>query len=127
MTTRPHMTREERDGYRTALRTLAARLDRNLARDQRELLQVDEPDVPGGPLPSTEAEHNDGLHEVEIGVIANETHLLAEVTRALRRIDAGTFGRCEGCGKAITRTRLKAIPYARTCVRCATASQAIAG
>jgi RNA polymerase-binding transcription factor DksA len=72
-------------------------------------------------------EENDGLQEVELGLIANESNLLAEVRAALGRIEAGTFGRCEGCGKAITRTRLKAVPYARACVRCAKESQALAG
>jgi RNA polymerase-binding transcription factor len=115
------------DGYRQALTALAARLDRTLAHDQRELMRADEPDVPGGQMPATADEEGDTREEVELGLIATESNELAEVRAALERIDAGTFGRCENCGKAITRTRLKALPYARTCARCATMSQAIAG
>lgn len=124
---KPLFTQRELDGYRKQLVALADRLDRNLARDQRELGHADETDVPGGPMPSTDDEENDGQQEVELGVIANESDLLNEVRAALDRIDAGTFGRCEGCGKAITRSRLKAIPYARTCAKCAKMSQAMAG
>jgi RNA polymerase-binding transcription factor len=124
---RSPMTRKELDGYRKTLLALGARLDRNLSRDQRELMRDDEPDVPGGPLRSTEDEENDGLQEVELGLIANETGLLAEVTAAVRRIDAGTFGQCETCGKKIARTRLDTLPYARQCIRCARVAQAIPG
>ena len=45
------MTRKEMDGYRKTLLALAGRLDRNLARDRRELMRAEETDVPGGPLP----------------------------------------------------------------------------
>jgi RNA polymerase-binding transcription factor DksA len=124
---KPLFDKKELDGYRKALLALAGRLDRNLARDRRELAHAEETDLPDGPMPSTADEQNDGLQEVELGLIANESDLLAEVRGALDRLDAGTFGRCEGCGKAITRTRLKAVPYARTCVRCAKEAQAMAG
>jgi RNA polymerase-binding transcription factor len=124
---KPLFTQKELDGYRKALVALANRLDRNLAHDQRELMRADEPDTPGGPMSATADEEDGRREEVELGLIANESNVLAEVRAALDRIDAGTFGRCEACGKAITRTRLKAIPYARTCVRCAKMSQAMAG
>jgi RNA polymerase-binding transcription factor len=42
-----------------------------------------------------------------------------EVLAALERIDRGAFGKCERCGQAIPKGRLEAIPYTRTCVRCA--------
>jgi RNA polymerase-binding transcription factor DksA len=121
------MTRDDVDDYRESLLALAARLDQNLARDQRVLMHLEEPDMPGGSLPSTEAEENDGLHEVEVGVIATETQLLAEVTAALRRIEAGTFGWCETCGRPVSRRRLDAVPYARQCIRCARVAEPTAG
>jgi len=46
----------------------------------------------------------------------NERHLLEEVEAALRRIEKGTYGLCEGTGKKIPNTRLKAMPYARYCI-----------
>ena len=44
--------------------------------------------------------------------------LLSEVEAALKKIDEGTFGRCEVCRKEIGEDRLEVRPYARTCINC---------
>jgi RNA polymerase-binding transcription factor DksA len=44
---------------------------------------------------------------------------LAELEAALGRVEAGTWGRCEACGGAIGRIRLRALPEARQCATCA--------
>lgn len=41
---------------------------------------------------------------------------LDEVERALSKLDAGTYGQCETCGKAISAARLEAMPAARFCI-----------
>jgi RNA polymerase-binding transcription factor DksA len=41
------------------------------------------------------------------------------VRAALKRIEDGTYGRCLSCGKAIAEARLRALPEASTCLRCA--------
>jgi RNA polymerase-binding transcription factor len=43
---------------------------------------------------------------------------LREVEAALVRMDSGTFGRCESCGKDIPPDRLDARPVARLCLEC---------
>ncbi len=43
---------------------------------------------------------------------------LAEIDAALQRIEAGTFGICEGCGDSIGSQRLRALPEARLCLGC---------
>ncbi len=43
---------------------------------------------------------------------------LAEVRAALDRMDAGTYGKCEACGREIPVERLEARPHARLCVTC---------
>lgn len=43
---------------------------------------------------------------------------LVEVDRALGRIDAGTYGSCERCGKPIDPARLEARPEAVLCIDC---------
>lgn len=40
------------------------------------------------------------------------------VRRAIRRIDAGEYGRCLGCEAEIAPARLEAIPWAALCVDC---------
>lgn len=54
--------------------------------------------------------------------LAEQTATLAEleasyrnITRALSKLDAGTFGSCEVCGSAIASERLAILPSARTC------------
>ena len=45
---------------------------------------------------------------------AKET--LVEIDAALQRIEAGTYGICEVCGKPIGAERLYALPWARLCI-----------
>ena len=43
---------------------------------------------------------------------------LDDVRASLGRIDKGTYGKCEGCGKDIPPERLEAIPTASLCITC---------
>ena len=54
--------------------------------------------------------------ERDLGILEAVEGELAEVERALVRIDEGTYGVCEACGKQIGDARLEAQPYARLCV-----------
>lgn len=58
-------------------------------------------------------------HEVALSLLENEKALLDEIVGALRRIEAGTFGRCRACGGDITSARLQAVPYTPYCITCA--------
>lgn len=43
---------------------------------------------------------------------------LEEIDAAFARLDDGTYGKCEDCGKPVPEGRLEIIPYARRCVKC---------
>jgi len=43
---------------------------------------------------------------------------LKDVKSALEKIENGTYGVCENCGKKITEERLFACPEAKTCLNC---------
>jgi RNA polymerase-binding protein DksA len=43
---------------------------------------------------------------------------LDQTERAIARVDAGTYGNCESCGKPIGAARLEAYPRATLCVTC---------
>ncbi|MBM5811350.1 MAG: TraR/DksA family transcriptional regulator [Gammaproteobacteria bacterium] len=47
---------------------------------------------------------------------------IAQINRALSRLDQGNYGRCSRCGEAIDERRLRALPYSDRCIRCAAAS-----
>jgi len=49
-----------------------------------------------------------------------ERKLILKVKEALDRIDNGTFGICESCGKSISEKRLKARPVTTLCIECKT-------
>jgi DnaK suppressor protein len=121
------MTREQLNSYCKELLGLADSIDRGLAHDRREFRREDDPDVPGGPMPATDAAADDGAAEVEVGLITAGARLLAEVIAALDRIGDGTFGTCEECGRRISQDRLDALPYARQCIRCVRATHPVAG
>jgi|SwirhisoilCB1_FD_contig_31_19764684_length_486_multi_3_in_0_out_0_1 RNA polymerase-binding transcription factor DksA len=57
--------------------------------------------------------------DADVEVLHTERGILEAVNAALARIAEGTFGRCTACGGAISEDRLKALPYAPQCVRCA--------
>lgn len=44
------------------------------------------------------------------------TQQLVEVERALEKLDDGTYGRCEECGRPIADARLEAMPATRFCI-----------
>jgi DnaK suppressor protein len=44
---------------------------------------------------------------------------LADITRALQRLDEDSYGTCERCGSPIGSHRLAARPTATTCIGCA--------
>jgi len=56
--------------------------------------------------------------EFSLGLASNERKLIYEFDDALKRIEEGTFGVCEDCKSLIAKNRLKAVPYARLCVKC---------
>lgn len=55
----------------------------------------------------------------ELTLIAQANERLAETEHALGRMDDGTYGICERCGKAISASRLEARPMSVLCVDCA--------
>jgi len=55
--------------------------------------------------------------EKDLSIENNVRDLLAKIDRALGRIDDGTYGICERCGKPIEKARIKALPYVDLCIK----------
>src|SRR5262245_52649594 len=55
----------------------------------------------------------------DLAVRRNAERLLYQVERALFRMEEGTYGICRECGQRIDDARLKAIPWTRLCINCA--------
>jgi DnaK suppressor protein len=63
------------------------------------------------------------LREHQLSLMATIQERLVQVERALERIEAGTYGRCESCGEPISPERLEAFPSATSCVSCKRAGE----
>jgi len=64
-------------------------------------------------IASSSAEQETTFH---IGTV--ETDTVAQIDHALQRIEDGTYGACEDCGRRIPQDRLKVLPFAAVCVEC---------
>ena len=56
--------------------------------------------------------------ELDEGLEEGAMQTLAQIDRALARLDDGTYGVCERCGKKIAVARLEALPFAALCIEC---------
>jgi RNA polymerase-binding transcription factor DksA len=116
------MATETIDVYRRRLIRLLRRIDEERSQLKGEALQRSGGEASGGlsdvPLHLGDLGSHDFEMEVALTLLENEEQLIEEINLALARIDAGTFGRCEGCQQAIPRERLDAVPYARYCASC---------
>jgi DnaK suppressor protein len=54
--------------------------------------------------------------ERDLSLVDNVNDLIEKVQHALTRIDDGSYGRCEECGKPIEAERLDALPYTTLCL-----------
>lgn len=63
---------------------------------------------------ATEIEH----YTANMGVTESLERELEKIIIALKKIENGTYGKCEKCGKAIPEKRLEIYPAAQNCVEC---------
>ena len=50
--------------------------------------------------------------------VASNRVVVEQITAALNRLDAGTYGRCTRCGRQIAPARLEVLPHAAACIEC---------
>lgn len=56
--------------------------------------------------------------EKTLALVRNLEEKLYSLSRALARMDDGTYGKCEICGNEIAAERLEALPYTTYCLGC---------
>ncbi len=105
----------------TAVRTeLEARLERLVTRIdaiERDLRRQMHATLPEQAQRQENDQVLEGLDDVGLAEIQQIRH-------ALGRIDEGVYGDCVRCDNPIKPGRLKALPYATTCIRCASLADA---
>jgi DnaK suppressor protein len=55
---------------------------------------------------------------------ATNRMVVEQITAALNRLDAGTYGRCTRCGREIAAERLEILPHAAACIECQSHAEA---
>jgi DnaK suppressor protein len=103
------MTKTEMNAYR---KTLASRQTELQNANQAQPIQME--------ATSDELDRIQQASERDyaVGNLERNFSRLREVTAALRRLDAGTFGVCGSCEEEITPKRLAAVPWASFCIVC---------
>ena len=107
---------------------------RNLLLEQRQRALDDFSDdrtasrqEPDGAIDTEEAAELDLEKSTSLDLAGRESELVKEIDAALQRIEDGTYGQCERCGRPIDEERLKAVPTARYDAKCQAAIEAAQG
>lgn len=113
---------EKLEGDRLEFRNLLAEHKRRLWTELREEIfahtgenlatQYDIPQDPG------EKSMLDVLSDAGLAVADIRRQQLTALEEAQKRVEAGTYGVCEGCGEPIGLPRMKLMPFTAYCVEC---------
>jgi RNA polymerase-binding protein DksA len=111
-------TPEEVEEARSGLHAEIERLRAEISSSQEALtgLMRDSGDGAGDDDADTGTKNITREHEMALA--ANARERLYQNERALERLDSGTYGLCENCGKPIGKARMQAFPSATLCVEC---------
>ena len=90
-------------------------LRKRLGVDLDELAHTKHSSASGDPA---DAAFDSSGEEISSALAELESRELAQIERALGRLKAGTYGKCEVCAIKIPVARLNALPFSTFCVQC---------
>ena len=117
--TKSGLTAAEIEKFRQLLIAKRNELLGNVTTMEDETLKKERSELSSMPFHMADAGSDNFEQEFTLDLMDSEKKMLVEINDALRRIDEGAYGICEGRGEAISKARLNAIPWARYCVVCA--------
>ena len=107
------------------LKQIRSRLEAEEKHLRNELTQLETEGQPtetrreGSPFGKREEEATESQElEKRLAQEKRVSSALTEVEHALRKLDNGTYGLCDSCGKQISPDRLEALPQAGLCIDC---------
>jgi DnaK suppressor protein len=116
------MDKKKLDYFRNLLLEQRKQAVADLQADQATALEQSD-----GVIDSGEVSQLDVNRSTALDLGGRALSLIEEIDEALRRIEDGTYGQCERCGKPIDEERLKAMPTARYDAECQAAIEAARG
>ena len=113
------MRRREVERYRNVLESQLASLVGHGAQAVHEMSGHGGEEIPD---PNDRATAEEGRNW-SLRLRDRDRKLIGKIQGALARLDAGTFGRCTTCGKAIAPARLRVRPVTDLCIECKTEAE----
>ena len=113
------MTKTDFMLHRERLLALRARLRGDMTQMEDNALNKDHNKTTSMPNDMAELGSGNFDQELTLSLLGSEKDALDQIEAAIERIEDGSYGQCEECGRKIPKSRLEAIPYAALCVRCA--------
>jgi DnaK suppressor protein len=113
-------TKKELDDLRARLTSERAELAEQLATIEDQTFATTQSDLSGDVgLDDEAADAGTATFEREkdLSIENNVRDLMQKIDRALKRMDEGTYGTCDRCGKPIEKARVKALPYVDLCIK----------
>ena len=117
------MTRLALLQQRRLLIELAKRLGKNVTELERETTELHKQEGDygqGEDVGDYQEVTNQAVEEhLAKSLLGNQEFTLSEIEAALERIKNNSYGICEVCMSIINVERMRALPYARRCIKCA--------
>jgi DnaK suppressor protein len=120
MATKAAYSAKDLEEFRTALEKERRELQLQLTELEESSFSTPQSDISGEVAFDEEyADSGSATFERErdLSLENNIRDLLEKIDKALGRMEDGTYGICERCGKPIEKARLKALPYANLCIK----------
>jgi RNA polymerase-binding protein DksA len=114
------LTKKETEGLRDRLREEREELAAQLSTIEEDAFSSTQSDLAGDVgLDDESADAGTATFEREkdLSIEQNVRDLLHKIDAALKRIEEGTYGICDRCGRPIEKTRIKALPYVDLCIK----------
>jgi len=108
------MKAQELETYKKSLQQQREQLVEQVNENTRQTFGFDQDDKQD----PVDVAVNDREQTIMLSITETERDLLGQMDEALQRIEAGTYGVCQNCGKDIVAARLEAVPYAGFCMPC---------
>jgi DnaK suppressor protein len=109
----PMLNKEQKEYFRL---WLTESLNESLAKARATLADISDPkDRPGDAIDEAAFSFDVSF---ALRIREREVKLIAKIRDALQRLEDGTFGICEECGKEIPLKRLMARPVTTLCIQC---------
>ena len=101
------------------LEQLKSKLEDSKERIEKEILELQKITDFGSDVDSFEEESSESEQfGNQLAVAQDLRNQLADIETALRKIEKGTYGKCEKCGNAISDDVLEIIPESKLCKNC---------